>query len=297
MFKPVLLRACAAAGLLFTAAAGNCAQPESGEVTAVLSGELTPYIRAYDAFSRALGRPSARIVLSGGEDVALLKKNKVTVTFGGRAGAWVKGDSEGVHISCLAPAFEARPGGHSEVVVNMAPSADILVARIKSLQPGLRVLVGLWSSDGMKDYMEAVAAAGAAAGIQVRLYQTSDGKQLENALRNYVPKGGAVWIPPDPLLINVENFGIIKKRSAADAIAVYVPTEGLAGSGGTVSVSVSFEDMGRLAAETARKVLAGESVPAMVYSTSAAVAVNRAAARACGLDFTGQADVKYLEQK
>jgi putative ABC transport system substrate-binding protein len=209
----------------------------------------------------------------------------------------MKVNNGGVHISCLAPALELQPGVHNDVVVNMAPSAEILVARIKSLQPGLRVLVGLWSSDGMKEYLGNVVAAGAAAGIQVRLYKTSDGKQLENALRNYVPSGGAVWIPPDPLLINVENFGIIKRRSAADAIPVYVPTEGLAESGGTASISVSFEEMGRLAAEMARKVLAGESVPAVVYSTYAAVAVNRAAALACGLDGPGPADVKYLEQK
>jgi ABC-type uncharacterized transport system substrate-binding protein len=120
--------------------------------------------------------------------------------------------------------------------------------------------------------------------LEVRKYRAEDGKELYKTLKNLVPPGSAIWVSPDPLLINAENFSILREFSVSKAVPLYVPTRGLAESGGTVSISVSFEEMGRLAAEISGRILAGGKVPEVVYPDKVEVSLNREAAGKAGLN-------------
>ena len=81
------------------------------------------------------------------------------------------------------------------------------------------------------------------------------------------------------------------------ALATVIVLAVLAVAGAAASVSVGTEEVGRLAAELARRALAGEELPAFVYPTRTHITVNSQAARGSGLDVPAEGfgqDVEVL---
>lgn len=93
----------------------------------------------------------------------------------------------------------------------------------------------------------------------------------------------ALWLPPDPLFINVHTFAVLKEFPLANSIPLYVPTSGFVEVGAVASVAPSFRQIGATTASVTKDLLHGRSVPAEVYPTECDIAVNLDAARAVGL--------------
>lgn len=251
-------------------------------VTAVLSDELSPYQRAYQGFLSALGgRPVDRYTAAEYEKASAAKKPKLLVAFGGRAAGVNPGKA--MRVICLAPSVDRVPEAGA-IYVEMLPDPETMVARIRQVQPGLGVLVAFWASEFSYDYIMEMAAAGKRAGLEVRAYRTDDGGELSAALRTGIVVGSAIWIPPDARLINSENFDILRRYSAQNSVPLYVPTEGLVKNGGTVSISAGFEEIGRMAGETALLLAEGRFLPGTAYPRNVEVTINSAMARQCGIE-------------
>lgn len=281
-------RSFAAAAVLAACEPGRLCPQETGvkypetEVYVFLSSEISPYSKAAQGFQDSLGRPVVRRVLAEAEEPAM-PGMRVAVVFGGKA-ARMEFPRGVEKVVCLAPSLRGADGGRARTRVEMLPEPDVLVGKIRALQPGLRVLAALWAAEQTEPYLEGMVEAGKRHGLEVRPFRAEDGKELYKTLRDRVPPDSAIWVSPDPLLINVENFAILKEYSFAKAVPLYVPTRGLAEGGGAVSISVGFAEMGRIAAEVTRKLLEGGNVPKVVYPEKVEVSLNRAAARRSGLN-------------
>jgi ABC-type uncharacterized transport system substrate-binding protein len=165
----------------------------------------------------------------------------------------------------------------------MAPPADLFFQKIKKIQPTLKRLAFFWSAKSMRDYVKEMQDKASANGIEIVFFRLDGPASLPNRLREIQGRVNAVMLPPDPSLVNNQNFTTIKDFSWANHLPFYVPTEGLVEKGGTASISSSFNDIGGAAAKAARDILNGNHVKGIVYSEKVGIAVNVSVAKSNNL--------------
>lgn len=271
--RKILFRLLSLAALALAASAPvGAASP-----AAVLSSDSAHYRQALEGFGEVWG---ASVPVVAAEE-PLPAGAWAFVAIGSRAAArrWPK---DSVVVACLAPGIESVEDD-PVTRVSLLPDPDVLVKAIRALVPPLKVLRVFWSSDGSREDVESLEAAGERVGIVVLSERVSPPSRLPERLRALDGKADALWLMPDPALVNVENFSILREYAAAQKLPFLAPTEGLAERGATATIAVSFRDMGRAAALTLRSRLEGRGGPEISRASRVAVTVNAAAARAAGL--------------
>lgn len=256
------------------------------EVVAVLASEQRAQRETYQSFQAAFGKPVPVVPL--GEDIPA--GAKVVVAFGGKA-AIAPYPGRVTLIYAIAPGLIVGPKSHDgrSIKVMMEPEPGALLHALQSLQPKLKRLAVLWSSAIRGPAVERLVKLGAARGIAVSAERLEHSRGLPDRLRRLEGKVDAIWLPPDPLLINESSFGVIKHYSYDNDIPFYAPTEGLAEQGATAAVAVSNKEMGRQAAAAAKAVLKGSEVASELYSDKVSVTINRAAAEQVELTVPAEA--------
>jgi hypothetical protein len=257
------------------------------EVVAVLSSDLAPYREAYQGFEAALGRPVFQHHLQAGRP-RIGRDTRVVVAFGGKA-ATEEYPGGPALVYCLAPGTTLDPAQRQgpTVRISMLPMAGQVVGALRDLQPPLRNLAVLWITDTMTEYAGELRRAGGEAGLGVAAEQLPDPEQLPESLRQLTSRGvEALWLPPDPLLINAGSFALLREFSRANKIPLYAPTAGFAEEGAVAAVGVSFAQNGRTAAETALSILAGRRMPEEIYPDECEITLNLGAAARMGLYFS-----------
>lgn len=261
-------------------AAGSGARAQ--EAVAVLSASAGSYQAAYDGFAEGFGRsvPSFRLP---GETPATGSDTRVVVAFGSDA-AVRRYPDHATLVVCLAPGL---PGsdvhGGPFVLLDMKPPAEDLLGKLRVLQPRLARLGVLWNSDDTRAYLKTLKRAAPALGVQVTELHVADPADVPDVLRAQVGKLDALWLAPDPRLVTPQTFQTVKQFSWDNAIPFYAPTSGLAAAGAAAAVSVGPRELGRQAAALAKRALAGESLPRIVYPEHAELIVNLKSAEKAGL--------------
>jgi len=248
--------------------------------TAVLSSDSGHYRQALEGFVEAWGS-SVTVVAAGAPAPA---DARAFVAFGGKAAAraWPE---DAIVVACLAPGV-ADLANDGITHVSLLPDPAVLIARSVSLFPSLKVLRVFWSSESSRDDAAALARAGAERGVVVQLERVAPASRLPARLRELTGKGkaDALWLMPDPALVNEETFAVLREYAAAEKLAFLAPTVGLAERGATATIAVTFRDMGRAAAATLRARLDGRVEPEALRAARVTVTLNAAAARAAGLE-------------
>ncbi len=253
------------------------------DVVTVLSSDSPPYLQALEGFQETWGHQVPSFNLWDGRP-AVDPGTRVVVTFGGLA-AQQRYPKQAIVIYCMAPGAGSLPGDHAgpSITVYMIPPPGTILAKLKDLQPPLHRLAVLWTSPAYEPYIQEMRKAAAALDIQIRSERLADPEGLPDTLRALVGKTDALWLPPDPVLINPVSFSAIKEFSWLNHIPFYAPTDALVEKGATASVSSHFRDIGRAAANAAQQALAGAPLPAHVYPQKAETLVNLTAANHTGL--------------
>ena len=257
------------------------------EVVAVISSDLAPYREAYQGFETALALPVTQVNLQTGRP-RIGRDSRVVVAFGGKA-AMEEYPRDLTVIYCMAPGTtlntDQRQG--PTIRINMLPVAGKVVDALSDLQPSLRHLAVLWVTDTMTDYVTGLQQVGGEAGLEIAAERLRDPDQLPDSLRRLIGrKVEALWVPPDPLLINASSFAVLREFSRANKIPLYAATAGFAEEGAVAAVGVSFAQNGRTAAETVLAVLAGQKVAPEVYPDECEITLNLGAAAEIGLHFS-----------
>jgi putative tryptophan/tyrosine transport system substrate-binding protein len=255
----------------------------SDEVIAVLSSDAGPYWEAYLGLVEALGSKPPSFNLAAGEQPVFTKDTRVVVAFGGKA-ALLRYPAHASVVYCMAPGMSAVPSSRRApfTKVHMHPPAPVLAEHIKEIQPSLRRLGVLWQSTSFQSLMESLPDAFSAKDVEVVVQRVDGIDDLPGRLRAFKGKVDALWIPPDPLLVNTQSFTLLKEFSWANNVPFYSPTAGLTEIGAAASVSISFEQNGRAAGGAVRRILAGEVVPE-AYAGKVEIVINRSAAENSGL--------------
>ncbi|MFI5361022.1 MAG: ABC transporter substrate binding protein [Elusimicrobiota bacterium] len=277
-------------------AVGPGAIVEAQEIVAVLSAAPGPYEAAYDSFQKSFGSavPAFRLPK---ERIELGPKTRVVVAFGGEAAVQAYPKNVTV-IACLAPGLsESSPHAGPFVFVAMKPPAPVLLMQMKRLQPRLKRLTVLWNAAYTGSYLNDLRSAAAAQGIEIDAVRIADPGGVPDALRGLAPKPDALWLAPDPELINPVSFQTIKQFSWDNGIPFYAPTAGLTAAGAAAAVSITPQEIGREDADLSRQALTGKALPDFAVSNTAELTVNPESAAKAGLKLTPEAlgpDVRVI---
>lgn len=243
----------------------------AARVVGVLSSDLIHYRQAFEGFQEVWGSSAAlgTAETPGADGFAAI---------GGKAAA-ARFPEGAVVVACLAP---SAPPGVARISLLAAPAA--VIERSRALLPRLKTLLVLWSSEAMREDLAALTAAAEARGVAVVSERVERPDSLPSLLRALTTPVDALWLMPDPALVNAENFAVLKEYSAAARVPFLAPTEGLVERGAAATIAVPFRDMGRAAGEVLRARLEGRAAPATTYSDRVVVVLNKPAARAAGVD-------------
>lgn len=270
-------RLAAAAGLALLCAVPCAAAPDA-PVVAVLSSDLGAFREALRGFEAGFGQKVP--VVKASDRAKLPAGTRVVAAFGGRAAA--KPYRSGVFvISCLAPGLPRDPAYGARV--RMVPPPDTLLAAIHAAQPKARDVAVFFLNPAFDDYARELDARAARFGLDVMPMDLEDRAQLPEALRSILGEVDAVWVAPDPDLINERTFALLREFSRSGRLPLYAPTLELVKEGATAAIAVSYFEAGRAAGLAAKRALAGEKVPPRIYAEKVDVVVNGAQAAADGV--------------
>lgn len=250
----------------------------------MLSSESAHYRQAFEGFQEEWGSP---VPVSVGR--ASDEARDAIVAFGSRA-SLLDFPSDTLLVTCMAPG--ARPYAEREVLrVELLPEPALLLARLKKLFPGLKVLRVLWTSSFEDPEVGALTEAGQALGVRILSERVTNPARLPEKLRGFTGPADALWLMPDPALVNAVNFEVLKEYAAAKRVPFLAPTEGLAEKGATATLAAPFREVGRTAAVALKRRLDGDELHLPAHPRRLVVTVNAAAARAIGLTFGPDAGV------
>jgi ABC-type uncharacterized transport system substrate-binding protein len=120
--------------------------------------------------------------------------------------------------------------------------------------------------------------------VQILAEKVQGPGDLPDHLRHLVgERADALWLPPDPLLVNAQNFTALKEFSWANDVPFYAPNDGLVEKGAVASVSSSFREIGRAAALAALAARSGPVGHKEVHPEKSETTVNLSAATQSGL--------------
>lgn len=253
----------------------------------MLSSDLAPYREAFAGFLQEMEGRVAQFTLGEG-DPRLSRQTGVVVTFGSKA-ALREYPVRIPVVLCMAPVAQAEggaDGGQLRVRIHMVPDPGRLVDALRQLQPDLRRLAALSVLTVPGGYLDALRSAAQSRGVQLLDVRLADAGELPERLRQLSQSHvDALWLPPDPLLINTGTFAVLKEYSSANDVPFYAPTAGFVEAGAVAAVAPSFRHIGAAAAAVAQRLLAGRPVDSDVYPSQSETTLNLSAARRSGLEF------------
>ncbi len=281
----MILAAPVAAQDLFRDAAINNsgAQP----VIAVLGSDMAPYREALAGLRKEMGSDIPAYIITNQQPI-LTTETKVVVAFGIKALQPGYPPSVAV-ISGLAPGATAanRQGGEGIFLhISMTPAAGVIISKIKDMQPGLHRLGVLWTRGSMDFSVQEFRTEAEKNGISLLSFRATTPDDLPSVLRSINGQVEALWLPLDPALLTKQNFEMIKEYSLGNSLPLYTPSDKLAEAGSTASIFCSFEEVGRTAAQAAKKILSREAVTETLTPMRSNTALNLGSAKRVGLAFT-----------
>ena len=266
-------------------AAGLRGEAVAQEVVAVLSSESAPYEEAFAGVQEAYGRPIPVYSLSHGKP-DIPDDVRVIVAIGGQAAVFPYRRPDAALVYCVAPGIYLEGQENARLIgkVYVSPPPAVLLRRLRELQPGLRRLAAFWVDASALSYGDALKAEGLRQGITLRTARLGTAQALPEELRALRGRVDALWLPPDPLLINPESFSVARQFCWDNGLPLYVSIDTLADKGAAAAVFVSFRDMGRRAGTLAAQAAAGSSkTDAAAFGDHVSVTVNISAAKRSGL--------------
>lgn len=260
------------------------AQVSTASVVAVLSSDTGPYREALEGLRQELGSSVQTFILSDGVPT-IPSATRVVLAFGSKA-AMHKYPSGVVLIFAMSPGLEIDR--KNTIGINMEPDPEVLLKDLRRIQPGLKKLAVFWQSNAFQDYVGALQKAAKPKGISIESVSPSSSADVPDALRAIYGKVDAIWLSPDPLLLNATTLPIFAEFSRSNHVPLLVPTGGLVNQGATAAVGSSFREFGRLAGSAAQKALSNESQNAMLYSSNVEIVIGKTAAEQVGLNIPEQ---------
>jgi len=279
------LRSSGAATLFLLFLALSAVSARAQNMVAVLSSEPEHYRQALDGFYDSMGR-TVQVVTLAKAAPKLDAGVSVAVLFGAKA-ALAEYPPHIAKVYCMAPGipWKEADANSTSAFVQMMPRPQALLSKLKEIQPGMRSLAVLWTSPSMGAYCGELRKAAAESDIRLLITQVGGALSVPEALRRLTEIPDAMWLAPDPALVNASTFATLKDFSVLNRIAFYAPTDGLAEKGALASVAIGFKEIGRAAAQAAARIMEGKKPENPVYPEKIEITLNMSAAKSIGFTF------------
>jgi hypothetical protein len=254
------------------------------DTVAVLTSDMAPYQEAFAGFQEELGQPVDVIRLTDGP-LHIQGQPRIVVAFGGKA-VHQKYSDGSILIYCMAPGTFVSINDHSglSVQISMMPEPAVLLSKLKEVQPALKRLAVLWSSPAFEVYAQKASREGPGIGVQIRAERLTKPEELPARLRDLKGQVDALWLPPDPLLINSADIVIMTQFAWLNNVPLYTAVAGLNEQGAVAAVSSTYREIGRAAGRAARQALSGGVLPNEFYPNTVELTVNRQSAMKAGME-------------
>jgi hypothetical protein len=184
----------------------------------VLSGDFGPFQEAFAGIKEVIPDAASVLLKDGKADTG---GADTIIALGGQAAVASYPGMKTLVIAMVADPKIKPAGKHARVA--MLGEASLIIAKIKALQPGVKALTAFDAGGAWSAYIDKLAAAGGAAGIEVTNQPVNKVEDLVPALRGLQGKAQALWLPPDPLLISSDKFKLQSEFCLANKIGLYAP--------------------------------------------------------------------------
>ena len=255
------------------------------QIAVILSSNSPAYEDALLGFQESYGKPVDVFNLSKGKP-AIAASTHIIVAFGGKAASYSYPPNTTL-IYSLAPSLFVDEDQHPgpRIRIYMAPKPDILMERLKTIQPTLKRLAVFWISTNLtgNNYIETLRNAAAAKGVTLREEHLTRVDEAPARLRALIGQADAMWLAPDPTLVTPTTFSAAKEFSRSNKIPLYAPINSLVDMGAVASVAASFKELGRAAGQAAARISADGAVTQNIYPDTFETHINLTAAAASGL--------------
>lgn len=146
------------------------------------------------------------------------------------------------------------------------------------------------------DFVEEARRESEALELELLARQVSSEKEVPAALRAILSEIDALWVLPDSTVINKDSLSFLLSTALEANVPIIGFSQGLVRSGALLSFYIKHEDVGRQAAQVAKKILNGKGLPlaSMMPPEPLRFAINLKIAKFLGIsippDITRQSD-------
>ncbi len=282
------LRRCRLALWLLACTVGVCAQ--ASDILIVRSSELAPYQKTEAAFVRAVGLPTRTLTTAqlkeGGRALReALDKAPLVLALGPDAAAAVTAAAPRAPVlHALVPNAGRIDGLEHSTGIPLHIPEDRGIALVQSLVPAAKKVGVLFDPAQSEQRVEALGRASAAAGLTLVPLRVSSRGEVVSSVQSLLPQVDVLLLIPDTTIISVETFRYMLVRTLDARIPLVGFSEAMVKAGALGGLVAEYEEMGTLAAETARRLLAKQPLPDSVLRGK--LYLNAKTAAALGVTFT-----------
>jgi putative tryptophan/tyrosine transport system substrate-binding protein len=153
---------------------------------------------------------------------------------------------------------------------------------LRAAVPSVKRVGLVYSPTNSRAVADAYSRAASGVGLQPIRHEVAGLKDFAGAVRSLVGRVDALWLVPDPSLINAETFKFLVQTSFESKLPLVAYSQAMVKAGALLAVEAEYADMGKRAGATGRKLLGGDA-NATPEPPDGALYVNRRSAGLLGV--------------
>lgn len=281
------------AGVMALSLSASAAGAGEG-VVVIRSSELAPYKALEEAFTGAVGVSVKSLSLTDPAEAKSAAGSGAVVLAIGQDAARLVLDARpvGQVIFGLVPSPEKLGAAEAPKAVPMFAGPARQMNALKDVLPSakrLGVIFAASSTGLVADYERAARGIGAT----LVKHEVKDRSEVANALRELIGKIDALLLLPDPVTLGVDIFKFLLTTSLESKIPLVGFSQGQAKAGALLCLEVDYQEMGREAAASARRALAGGA--AAPQAPAGSLYINGKTAQVLGVSISPQVKAQTKE--
>lgn len=192
-------------------------------------------------------------------------------------------------VFCMVLGPSASPAKNvTGLRLEVAPSLQF--SFIKRVHPGARRLGMIYDARTWSAYAKEASEAATAQGLTLVSRPVSDAKEVRAAFAEIAANIDALWIIPDPALVNIEIFNFLLVTTLERKLALFGFFADFTRRGALASVAPDYAEIGKqaakLAADLAAKPAAARNPLPPSLASPGGLTINAKTARQLGIDLS-----------
>ena len=249
---------------------GRSVSAKAHTVAVLTSSDITPYNQAIQSFGKNLPNGSTLVHkenlkgnLANGPRIAqriLDSQADLLLAVGLKAALVAKmeiPDIPVIYCMVLNPMkFDLQAPHMTGIALEIPFEEQVLPLRM--IMPTLNRIGVLYNPQKTEELVRKARHQAKRAGLELVVQAVTSQKDVPAALREMIPQVQALWLLPDSTVLNEDSIEFLLRATLEKNVPVVGFSSGLVKKGALVSAYISYEDIGKQAAELSTTILAQE---------------------------------------